>query len=106
MGLERDFLKKKLVGGAAILTFGLWSPKVSNSFNDESGNGTFAVTTIQGKYNQCISLISTCITVKKGTDIGLNSVYAQQVTLHEAQRLKLNRPPQKTFVPESMQSND
>jgi len=79
LGLEREYYNKSLVGGAAILTFGLWASKVSQSTQDESGNGTFTIASIQGRRNKTISFISAYIAVQKGAKIGIDSVYTQQV---------------------------
>jgi hypothetical protein len=51
IGKDPHFFNKHLVGGVAISTFGHWASKVCISSNDPGGNGTFPVTTIQGKTN-------------------------------------------------------
>lgn len=38
-----------LIGGVAILTFGLWSSKVCHMESDSSGHSSHTITTIQGK---------------------------------------------------------
>jgi hypothetical protein len=83
IGLGLNYINNNLLGSAAILTFGLWSSKISQSFSDNSGMGTFSVTTIQGKDQKLISFISAHIVVKKGTDLGVDSVYAQQQIIYE-----------------------
>jgi len=83
IGKNPHYFQKSLVGGSAILTFGLWSSKVINSFSDPSRNGTYTVTTIQGKHNSKVSFITAYIAVNKGLDIGIDSLYAQQITLNE-----------------------
>lgn len=83
IGLGLNYINNILVGSAAILTFGLWSSKISQSFSDNSGMGTFSVTTIQGKDQKLISFISAHTVVKKGTDLGVDSVYAQQQIIYE-----------------------
>jgi len=55
IGLDLLYLHTNLIGGAAILTFGLWSSKVSNTFHDESGFGSYTVTTIKGKDKKYVS---------------------------------------------------
>jgi len=99
IGLDPLYLHKHLIGGAAILSFGLWASKVSHSFSDESGHGSFAVTTIQGKGNKHISLIAAYISVQKGLEIGTESVYAQQQTIYERDMLKLGKLPNQKFCP-------
>ncbi len=49
MGKEREYSSSQLVGGTAIITFGLWFSKVCHSEADNSGLGTFSITTLQGK---------------------------------------------------------
>jgi hypothetical protein len=57
IGLEQEFFHQNLIGaGAVILTFDLWASKVSQTLDDDSGFRSFTVTTIQGKFNKCISL--------------------------------------------------
>jgi hypothetical protein len=51
IGKEKDYFITSLVGGSAILTFGLWSSKVCSFESDESGYGTYTITTLQGKSN-------------------------------------------------------
>jgi len=81
IGLQKSH--KPLIGGAAILTSGLWSSKVSQSSQDLFGNGLYTITTIQGKGNKKISFIAAYIVVSKGSNIGVDSLYAQQTTLYE-----------------------
>jgi len=88
IGNDPLYINKHLVGGSALLTFGVWSSKMSTSLLDESGHGIFSVTTIQGKGKRCISFISAYIAVSKGSDIGTESLFAQQVTLHEKTSIK------------------
>jgi hypothetical protein len=64
IGKNPHYLHKSLVDGSAILTFGLWSSKVINSFSNPSGDGTYTVTTIQGKHNRKVSFIAAYIAVK------------------------------------------
>ncbi len=78
------------MGGAAILMFGLWSSKISHHSQDLSGNGTYTITSIQSKGKKTISFILAYIAVSKGTNIGIESVYAQQVTIYEKLTLKKN----------------
>jgi hypothetical protein len=81
IGKDPNFFNRHLVGGAGILTFGHWVSKVSGSSNDTSGNGTYKIMTIQGKGNKFISFLAAYIAVKKGSDIGVESLYAQQYTI-------------------------
>ncbi len=66
---------------------------------DNSGNGTYSITTLQGKHNKCISFISTYIAVTKGGNIGIKSIYSQQVTIYEDKALKVKRSPTRPFNP-------
>jgi hypothetical protein len=79
IGNDPLYMNKHLVGGSAILTFGLWSSKVSFSPLDESGHGIFSITTIQGKGKRCISFISAYIAVSKGADIGTESLFVNKL---------------------------
>jgi hypothetical protein len=99
IGNDPLYINKHLVGGSALLTFGLWSSKISTSTLDESGHGIFSVTMIQGKGKRCISFISAYIAVSKGSDIGTESLFAQQVTLHEKNSIKSGLLPSKSFCP-------
>lgn len=99
IGKDTQYFHKSLVGGTAILTFGLWSSKVIQSFQDPSGHGTFTVTTIQGKHNEKVSFIAAYIAVKKGSDIEIDTLYAQQITLYERECLKSNIPPSQSYCP-------
>jgi len=49
IGCEKEYINKTLIGGSALLTFGLWASKVSHYTQDNSGFGTFLITTIQGR---------------------------------------------------------
>jgi len=99
IGKDPLYSNKNLVGGSAILTFGLWSSKISVSQLDESGHGIYSVTTIQGKGQKCISFISASIAVCKGSEIGTESLFAQQVTIHEKASIKNGCPPSNKFCP-------
>jgi len=77
LGSSPPFSGNYLNCGAAILSFGLWSSKVSSLFHDTSGYGIFSVTTLQGRTNKHLSLVSAYIAVQKGSDIGSESLYAQ-----------------------------
>jgi hypothetical protein len=83
IGLPNEYANQSLIGGAALLTMELWASKVSHSFSDPSGMGSFTVTTINGKHNRYISFISAYIAISKGSNIDIKSVYAQQTTLYE-----------------------
>jgi hypothetical protein len=100
MGLDPLYLHKSLVGGAAILTFGLWSAKVSNTFHDESRFGSYTVTTIQGKGKKYVSFVAAYIAVKKGSDIGTESLYAQQMTIHEQNTLQQGSNTTLSYCPQ------
>jgi hypothetical protein len=99
VGKELHYANKHIVGGAAILTFGLWASKVINSFPDPCGFGSFTVTTIQGKGNKHISIISAYIAVQKGSDIGFDSLCAQQFFLYECNWLRSKNIPSHQFCP-------
>jgi len=88
-----------LVGGSTILTFGLWSSKVTTSPIDESGHGIYSITTLQGRGKRCISFISAYIAVSRGSDIGTESLFAQQETLYEKESLKAGVTPSNKFCP-------
>ncbi len=85
----------KIQNFLSILTFGHWASKVS----DTSGYDTFTITTIQGKGSKFVSFISAYIAVQKGSDIGVESLYAQQYTLYERSCLKTGNPPNYKFCP-------
>jgi hypothetical protein len=99
VGLDPLYLNKYLIGGSAILTFGLWASKVSQTIQDESGYGSFTVTTMSGKNKKCISFISAYIAIQKGSDIGTEFLFAQQLTIYEKLSLKSKRIPSKKFSP-------
>jgi hypothetical protein len=61
--------------------------------------GSFTITTIQGANNKKISFVAAYIAVSKGSDIGIESLYAQQVTLYEQTQIQNNLNPQKKFCP-------
>lgn len=96
IGKDVYYFNKSVVGGSAILTFGLWSLKVIHSFQDPFGHGTYTVTTIQGKHNKKVSAY---ITVQKGSDIGIDTLYAQQVTQYERECIKSKISPNKKICP-------
>jgi len=99
VGLEVEYKNKSLVGGAALLTFGLWSSKVSQHSHDLSGYGTYTITSIQGTGQKTISFISAYIAVSKGTNISTESVYAQPVSIYEKVSLKKKTHPDRKFCP-------
>lgn len=99
IGNDPLYFNKNLIGGSAILTFGLWSSKVSISPSDESGHGIFSVTTIQGKGQKCIPFLSAYIAVQKGSNIGTESLFAKQVTLHERDSIRNGCLPSRKFCP-------
>jgi hypothetical protein len=99
IGLECKYIIS--IGRAAILTFGLWSLKISQSSHDLSGYGTYSITTLQGKGNERISFIAAYFAVSKGSDIGVDSLYAQQVTYHEKHRQKMKLKLNHHYCPRS-----
>jgi len=89
IGFNKEYLHSPhLIGGAAILTLGLWVSKVISVTHDNRGHGVFTATTLLGKNHQKLTFISAYISVKKGTDMGTESMYAQQMTLYERACLK------------------
>jgi len=84
-GKQQSYLATSIVGGTAILSFQSWTSRVSSATNDDSGFGIFSITTIQGKQNKKISFIAVYIAVQKGSDIGVESLFAQQCTIFEQQ---------------------
>jgi hypothetical protein len=100
IGLDPLYLHKSLTGGAAILTFCLWSSKVSNTFHDESRFGSYTVTTIQGKGKKYVSFVAAYIAVNKGSDIGTESLYAQQMTIHEQNTLQQGSNSTVSYCPQ------
>jgi hypothetical protein len=92
IGKHNDYLNTSPLGGSAIITLCLWSSKVSNRFKDLSGHGSYCVTTLQGKNDKKLSFIAAYIAVQKGSNIGVESLYAQQVTVQERQSLAHPNP--------------
>jgi hypothetical protein len=99
IGKDPLYLNKHLIGDSAILTFGLWASEVSSSSNDNSGHGSFSITTIQGKGNKFMSFIAAYISVQKGSDIGTESVYAQQQSVYEKEMLMKGKLPNNKSCP-------
>jgi hypothetical protein len=64
------------------------------------------LTTIQGRGNKHISFISAYIAVSKGSVIGTESLYAQQVTIHEKVSIKSGSLPSKKIVHGEMPFNN
>jgi hypothetical protein len=82
IGKDREYLHNPiLVGGSAIFAFDKWASKVSNTMQDTSGYGTYTITSIQGKNGKIVSIIAAYIAVNKGSNHGIDSLYAQQQTL-------------------------
>jgi len=54
VGLHKELIDKSLVGVTVVLSLGIWASKVSNSWSDPSGMGSFTVTTISGKHEKKI----------------------------------------------------
>jgi len=99
IGLDPSYKHSSLVGCVAIATFGSWSSKVCCSSQVYSGLGTYTINTIQGKHNKLISFIAAYISVQRGSNIGTESLYAQQVTLHEKKNKKNGSFLNKSFCP-------
>jgi len=68
IGNDPNFFNRHLVRGAGISTLSQWAYKVSGSSMDTSGNGTYTITTTQGKGNKFISFTAAYIAVQKGSD--------------------------------------
>lgn len=66
---------------------------------DESGYGTFSITTIQGTGGKNVSFICAYSAVQKGSDIGTESLFAQQVSLHEKKSTKTGIILSRKFFP-------
>jgi hypothetical protein len=62
---------------------GMWATKVTSTTQNKSGVGSFTITTIQGKRNKKISFIAAYIAVQEVSNMGFESFYAQQSTIHE-----------------------
>jgi len=88
-----------MVGGSTIISSNIWATKVSETARDTSGYGTYSVTTFQDKYNKKLSIIVAYIGVKKGSDIGIESLYAQQVTLYKRECKRQGISPSSRFCP-------
>jgi hypothetical protein len=91
--------KPNLIGGAAILTFDHWASKVSKTYTDLHGYGTYTITTLQGCNGRCLSIIAAYISVPKGTKAGVNTFQSQQVYLMEKVALKNNLIPSTSKCP-------
>jgi len=72
IGADPLYINKHLVGGSATLAFGPWASKVSFTPIDESGFGTFSITSMQGKGRKHVSFISAYIGSKKDLKLVLN----------------------------------
>jgi len=99
MGNSREYFNKQLIGGTAITTTGIWSTKVSSVQGDDSRFGSFTITALQGKNQKGNSLITAYIAVKKGSNIGIDSLFAQQTTIYEHNCLLQNWIPDKKYCP-------
>jgi hypothetical protein len=67
IGLQKEYLNTSLIGGSAILTFGLWSSKVHQASQDTSGLGTFSITTMQGNKTTKNLLLQPTLLYKEAT---------------------------------------
>jgi len=99
IGRDPEYFDKGLVGGSAIISSNIWATKVSESARDASGYGTYSVTTFKGKHNKKLSIIAAYIAVNKGSDIGIESLYAQQVILYECECKHQGISPRSHFCP-------
>jgi hypothetical protein len=88
-----------LTGGTAILSFNQWASKVESTQYDKRGQGSFSITTYNGKNGRKLSLIVAYIAVQKGTNHGETSLYAQQYTMMEFEAKKQKRAPTSSFCP-------
>lgn len=64
-----------------------------------NGFGSYSYTTIQGKGNKNITVIAAYITVMKGSQIGVELLFARQVTLYESQCIRQGKCPSSSFSP-------
>lgn len=101
IGNNPEYTHKSMVGSSALLTFGLWASKISHLNQDPSSYGTYAITMVQGKNNKKVSFISAYIAVQKGSNIGVDSLYAQQVMVYECKCHQSNILPSHSFCPRS-----
>lgn len=103
MGLHPLYFHKNLIGGSAILTFGLWASKISTSFADDSGQGIFSVSTLQGKGKKYTSFISAYIAVQKDLKLALNLYTPNRPLFMRRKCLKVETFHHRNFVLEQMQ---
>ena len=80
---------KYLPGGSAIFTFDQWASKITTSGEDERQLGRWAYTTITGKNNRHITIISAYRTIRQGPYSGALTAHSQQVFLLESERLQM-----------------
>ncbi|MFN9982340.1 MAG: hypothetical protein ACK53Y_20600, partial [bacterium] len=78
---------------------GMWATKVSSFSSNNNVFGSFSVTTLQGKNKKQISFIAAYIAVQKGSNIGVNSLNAQQTTIYKQQCLLQKCIPDKKYCP-------
>jgi hypothetical protein len=104
IGYEKEYLfDPHLIGGNTLLTFGIWASKVSSIDMDTSGQGVYTSTTIMGKNKKMITFITAYISVLKGNDIGVESLYAQQLMIHEKQAIRQKSTPNPHSAQRKMQ---
>jgi len=85
-----------LQGRNAIITLSHWASRVSASYQEPHGHGSFTSTTFQGRNNRKLTVICAYIAVLNGRDMGETSVYHQQYT----NSIKSNYCPCKAAVKE------
>jgi hypothetical protein len=89
VGYKKQYFNRALLpGGAAKNTLKQWASKITDTYNDKRGHGTYSITTITGKNGKKLSVIGAYISVHKGTKAGVNTVHAQQTLLMEEDNMK------------------
>jgi hypothetical protein len=69
VGYKKQYFNRALLpGGTAIITLKHWASKISDTYNDKRGKGTYSITTITGKNGKKLSVIGAYISVPKGTE--------------------------------------
>jgi hypothetical protein len=67
--------------------------------HNPSGHETFSIATIQGKNKKFVSFIAAYIAVNKGSNVGIDSVYANQTNLYEHQCITSDEIPNPNYCP-------